>query len=53
MEMDFDEWWEELNYLAQEKGLLHFLGDKGDHRVGWSEGNSPSDEMDDQIGAGT
>jgi len=45
----FDAWWEELNYIASERGLLHLLSaNRQDHYASWSEGNSPEDELDNQ-----
>lgn len=51
-DIEFDEWWEALNFVATERGLLHFLSpDQEDHRQGWADGYTPEDELDEQIGA--
>ncbi len=51
-DMEFDEWWEELIYVAKERNLMRLLGDKNSHWDGYNEGNTPAEELDDQWGAG-
>jgi glucan phosphorylase len=41
----FDHWWVEVVKLAAKQDVLWMLGDKQDHLAGYSDGNSPADEI--------
>jgi hypothetical protein len=48
--LTFDEWWTELQKVAAEKDLSFLLSpEKEDHKIGWTDGYSPQDELDEQI----
>lgn len=49
---EFDDWWEELNQLAQQQKLTWCLSpEQEDHRDGFEAGDSPEDELAEQCDA--
>ncbi len=50
--LTFDEWWVELNRLAEVKGCECLLSpSKLDHLDGWREGYTPDEELHEQASA--
>ena len=49
--MDIDAWYADLKILAKRKGYEYLIADKESHREGYEEGNTPDEELDEQIWA--
>lgn len=46
---EFHFWFQELKRLAREKCLLYLIANKDSHRDSFDEGESPEDELHNQI----